>query len=578
MKNITFYIVILLTTGWFQSEVQAQSVTCVRTAVLQDGGYEVEGTAFLEQLSDNSLQLRLSDDFFTERGPDVQIYLSDDSTSIAGGTMIVDIGPGDGISHFNGALTVPVPDNVGIDDHDYIIFRCIAFRAFWGGGSFPASSCDDSGNEEEEEEETEEETETNCQESIVATTNWVSEVSVCPNDGIADVIPLMNTIGASAGSTYAYIFADDNNLITRVVLDNTFNFEGTSLATENIFGISYEGTLSFNLGEPITSITADGCSILSSTATFLKITKVNCNPQFECVETATATTNWVTTVDICPNDGAADVVSLMNNAFIDPREGNYSYIITDDQNNVMVVHNDTSFDFEGSGPNEQRVFGISHDGPLAISIGQNLSTVSAEGCFIISDTESLFLTVTKNACAAPPANYLNITGRITVPGRGGIDGALVSLDNGMSTVTNADGVYTFNNLAAGTYTVTPSVMSGAGNGLSSTDLVLAARHILGLTRFDNIYQIISADADNSRSVSAVDLVQMRLVILGRNDSFPGNGSWRFLDIPDNLTGTTLPVNMNEFRTINLQDASVTDANFTGVKIGDLNGTANLNVR
>ena len=554
----------------------AQNIDCTRTSTLVDGEYEMEGTAFLERFDNGNLQLRLGDDFKTERGPDVQIFLSSDRTSIAGALKIIDIGPGDGIDHFEGALTLAVPGNPDIDEYPYIVFRCFAFRAHWGGGAFEESSCDSGNNGGETPVDTT--VTSNCVESIVATTNWAPDVTVCPNDGIDDIVSLMNNSFIPAGATYAYIFANDNNQIIDVHFEDTFNFEGSSLETTNIFGISYEGTLNYNIGDPMSSITADGCAILSSTATFLRVFKENCGARFECLETATATTAWATTVDICPSDGVADVVPLLNNVGAEPTDGHYSFIITDTLDNIMVVHNSSSYDFEGSGPQTQRVYGVSFGENLSAIVGQNISTITADDCAILSDTESLFLTVRKTSCATPPSDNLAIRGRITAPSRGGIQGVVVSLDNGMSTVTNADGVYTFGNLAAGTYSVTPSTTQGAGNGLSSTDLVLTARHILGLSMFNSVYQIISADANNNNSVSAVDLVQMRLVILGRSDSFAGNTSWRFLDIPDNLTGTTLPANMNETRTIVISDADVSDANFTGIKIGDLNNSASLDLR
>ncbi len=575
MKHIRILFVLLILNLSGQLAL-AQNVDCTRTTTLHDGEYVMEGTVFLERFEDGSLQLRFGDDFKTQSGPDVQVFLSNDSTSIAGAVMIADIGPGDGINHFEGALTLDVPSGIDINDYPYLIFRCVLFRAYWGGGTWSEATC--GGGNNGGGEPIDSMVMTTCIESIVATTNWVSEVTVCPNDGQPDNIPLLNTERISAGSTYAYIFANDNNEITRVHFEDSYNFEGSSLETENIFGVSYQGTLNYNIGDQINTIMADTCAILSSTTTFLKVLKDNCGASFGCLETATATTNWVTSINICPSDGAADEVPFLNNEFVDPSEGHYAYIITDTLDNIMVVLTTSSFDFEGSGSQTQRVYGVSYGENLSAVVGQNISTITADDCAILSNTESLFLTVRKTACTVDPGNDLNITGKITAPNRGGISGVSVTLDNGMSTVTNADGVYNFQDLSAGTYTVTPTFTSGSGNGLSSTDLVLTARHILGLTRFDNVYQILSADANNNSSVSAVDLVQMRLVILGRSDSFAGNSSWRFLDIPDNLTGTDLPQNMSGFRTITLQDNDMTNANFTGIKVGDLNGSASLNLK
>ena len=68
LVNVT--IGILLTTTLF-----AQEVVLVRTADLMPEDYAIEGTAFLEELDNGVLQLRLSDDFDTPFGPDVRIFL-----------------------------------------------------------------------------------------------------------------------------------------------------------------------------------------------------------------------------------------------------------------------------------------------------------------------------------------------------------------------------------------------------------------------------------------------------------------------------------------------------------------------
>ncbi len=583
-RNLTFTLMnqsIKLTLSLILSvlacQVAAQVVTCSRTASLHDGQYDLTGTAYLELFDDGALQLRLGDDFDTDAGPDVQIFLSNDSTSIAGALMVADIGPGDGINHFSGALTLPIESGTDINDYRYIILRCVSFQAYWGGGTW-STDCDGSNGGGEEPIDTMMMAEDMCFETIVATTNWASEVTLCPNDGLDDIIPLLNTDRIPAGDTYAYIFADDNNLITRIHKEDAYNFEGSSLETENIFGVSYRGTLSYNVGDPITSITSDSCFILSSMTTFLKVIKENCATQFDCQNTLTATTNWATTVNICPTDGQPDLIPFLNNEFIDPTAGHYAYVITDLQNHIQQVVMESSFDFEDSGLESNRVFGVSYDANLTYIDEGHITTLMADGCAQISDTTELFLTITKEACEIPVENNLTITGKIIAAGRSGIHGVEVSLNQDMTTTTNADGVYTFNNLGPGTYTIKPSVTRSSQNGLSSTDLVLTARHILGLNKFDNIFQIIAADANNSNSVSAVDLVQMRLVLLGKSDSYSNNSSWRFFDMDSDLTGTDLTAPLDEVKTVILESTDITDTDFVGIKIGDINGSASLDVR
>ena len=65
--------------------------------------------------------------------------------------------------------------------------------------------------------------------------------------------------------------------------------------------------------------------------------------------------------------------------------------------------------------------------------------------------------------------------------------------------------------------------------MSTLDLVDIQRHLLGLDPLDSPYKMIAADANNSESLTAIDLVEIRKLILGLYLEFPNNASWRFVD-------------------------------------------------
>ena len=111
------------------------------------------------------------------------------------------------------------------------------------------------------------------------------------------------------------------------------------------------------------------------------------------------------------------------------------------------------------------------------------------------------------------------------------------------------------------------------NGITTLDMVLILKHILNIQAFDSPYQSIAADVNKSNSISAADLVAIRKVILGTTSTFPNNnGSWRFIDADYNfLDNNPLDEDFPETLTINL--SKDTDFNFVGVKVGDVNGTA-----
>jgi hypothetical protein len=65
------------------------------------------------------------------------------------------------------------------------------------------------------------------------------------------------------------------------------------------------------------------------------------------------------------------------------------------------------------------------------------------------------------------------------------------------------------------------------NGVSTLDLVQISRHILNIDPFENYAQVIAAQINDDANVSAIDLVEMRKLILGIYSEFPSIPSWVF---------------------------------------------------
>ncbi len=115
-------------------------------------------------------------------------------------------------------------------------------------------------------------------------------------------------------------------------------------------------------------------------------------------------------------------------------------------------------------------------------------------------------------------------------------------------------------------------------GVSTLDLVLIQRHILGITPFDSPYKVIAADINSDRRVSGTDLVVLRKTILGIYKEFPTNNSWRFVESAQTLTVDNALTDFNEVINIQDLDANMLNEDFVAVKIGDVNATAKTNAR
>ena len=129
----------------------------------------------------------------------------------------------------------------------------------------------------------------------------------------------------------------------------------------------------------------------------------------------------------------------------------------------------------------------------------------------------------------------------------------------------------------GSYKVVPDKIDRFNNGVSTLDIILIQKHILGLQKLDSPYKLIAADVNNSGSLSALDLVEMRKVILAIQDEFTDVPSWQMIDAgyqfldPDNPFGENYP----ETYDINSLEQNLF-IDFVGVKMGDVNLSSDPN--
>lgn len=78
------------------------------------------------------------------------------------------------------------------------------------------------------------------------------------------------------------------------------------------------------------------------------------------------------------------------------------------------------------------------------------------------------------------------------------------------------------------YKLTPALNTDPIQGVTTLDLVIIQRHILGLKSLDSPYKMLAADVNNSKSITAADLVEIRKLILGVTDKFSKCTSWVFV--------------------------------------------------
>jgi hypothetical protein len=188
-----------------------------------------------------------------------------------------------------------------------------------------------------------------------------------------------------------------------------------------------------------------------------------------------------------------------------------------------------------------------------------------------------------NTCATGGGG--SIAGLIATEEDETVQNVEVNLSGNMaqSMTTAADGQYTFGGLEVGPnadYTVTPYLDVIATNAVSTFDLVLMSKHILGVQLLNSPYKMIAADVNRTQTITTLDLIQLRKVILNIDTEFANNTGWRFIRADYNFPVPTNPwfedFSQYEVYSVNDLGGVIADADFVAIATGDVNGSASAN--
>jgi len=144
--------------------------------------------------------------------------------------------------------------------------------------------------------------------------------------------------------------------------------------------------------------------------------------------------------------------------------------------------------------------------------------------------------------------------------------------------TNSEGKYEFPPVIYGqSYTVAPQSGNDYMNGLSTLDLVYIQKHILGIKHLKSPYTMIASDVNNDKKISASDILVLRKLILGVNEGFDHNNSWKYISSDYNFENPENPISEDYQQNFKISDLeSDMSANFIAIKIGDASGDATVN--
>lgn len=189
---------------------------------------------------------------------------------------------------------------------------------------------------------------------------------------------------------------------------------------------------------------------------------------------------------------------------------------------------------------------------------------------------------TKENCDVEQGGSAHIAGKVSSLSGDPIDKTSVVIYSSIPEFPKTDmvdqaGEYSFQNNPFGfNYSIRPEKDVHHVNGVSTFDILLIQRHILGFKLFDSPYQFIAADVTNDQEISSVDIVESRKLILGFNEVFPNNLSWRFSYKDHQFVDEQNPWPFTETSELNIFNEQTLSEDFVGIKVGDVNGDALAN--
>lgn len=191
-----------------------------------------------------------------------------------------------------------------------------------------------------------------------------------------------------------------------------------------------------------------------------------------------------------------------------------------------------------------------------------------------------------NRCQDRFTNGGSVLGLVMATSNNPLKNAQLNISNSSTgtseLMSDGSGSYNFNDLIEGeNYDIVPGKNDDLINGVSTADIVYIQKHILGVKLFNSPYQYIAADANNSKTITASDISELRKAILGITSEFKNNQkSWRFVPMSHHFEDPTNPwtptVWPEMISILNLKGPNMNN-DFMAVKIGDLNQNAATNL-
>jgi hypothetical protein len=158
----------------------------------------------------------------------------------------------------------------------------------------------------------------------------------------------------------------------------------------------------------------------------------------------------------------------------------------------------------------------------------------------------------------------------------GVSVVASSANDQMQSESNSDGSFEIGNIpGCDEFNLIMTMTDVANKGINTLDLIKMQRFILGLGGLDSPYQMLAADINRSGSITTIDLLMVRKLILGIETGLEEDGLWMFMPEGYTFENELEPYKeqLPEYMELGVMMDTEREESFLGFKLGDVDFSA-----